>query len=499
MTHRRTMTFVITLCSVPALLNCGAGADPLPGETGTTEGALSSGVGVTVDDEPQPAIASLQWATTLSPGTMLRKVVAASDGSLFGAGSFYQTAYFGGTCALSAAGQGGFVAKFSATGACVWARSFGDSPTQHSWASALAVLEQGNQNLVYVAGQYSGTGDTLGCNFDGQADGLVIAALDFAGTCHYGRRSQVDGGGIVPLGIVVEASLGGLGQLSMVGYVVANGFSLGGAWHQAQTNASRGFYGRYTTSLGYLPHSFEEFRSVSGQNPPGSPGSVHLTGIARDAFGGDVLVGYFDERVYVSGGNYIQSAGGSDVIAARITSNAQLSWTRRFGDAEDQHAFGVTSYSVPNQLGDLAMIGDFKGSITFGPSNNGMTLQAGTNDSAIYVAKLASDMSVGLWARAFGSNTGSLGHDIVRDPSTGDLLSTGRIRQTVDLGAGPINVPNGTTNAFLLRLDANGQYVASNTLPTSAGLSLNPTPDGGSILSGYFTSNETTQGLLARY
>lgn len=81
----------------------------------------------------------------------------AADGNVYVTGSFQGIADFDpgpDTTPLSALGPDVFVAKYTSTGALVWARQFGGAATDQ--ANGVAVDGAGN---VYTTGQFSGTGD----------------------------------------------------------------------------------------------------------------------------------------------------------------------------------------------------------------------------------------------------------------------------------------------------------------------------------------------------
>ena len=76
-----------------------------------------------------------------------------ANGNVLVCGNFRWTAAFGGVSLSSAGFDDGFVAKYTSTGALVWAKQFGG--LNSDWANAVAVAPSGD---VYVAGTFNGSG-----------------------------------------------------------------------------------------------------------------------------------------------------------------------------------------------------------------------------------------------------------------------------------------------------------------------------------------------------
>ncbi|MBI4702640.1 MAG: hypothetical protein HY744_16080, partial [Deltaproteobacteria bacterium] len=100
--------------------------------------------------------------------------------------------------------------------------------------------------------------------------------------------------------------------------------------------------------------------------------------VAVDGAGNVFLASGFDGTVDFGGGPLV-SAGNWDVFVAKLDQDGKHLWSKHFGDAESQWAYGV----AVDTAGSVLVTGEFYGTVDFG---GGPLASAGNDD--IFVAKL---------------------------------------------------------------------------------------------------------------
>lgn len=187
----------------------------------------------------------------------------------------------------------------------------------------------------------------------------------------------------------------------------------------------------------------------------GGAGSARAQGAAVDAKGTIWLVGSFTGAL-TFGETTLTSAGKSDVFLAHLDSKGTPLWAKQFGDADEQvgNAVGVDSE------GNVVFSGVLSGSADFG---GGPLTSAGAQD--IFLAKLDKDGNH-LWSRRFGDATAQRALGMAVDGSEG-LILTGSFNGQLDLGGGPL-ISAGGSDAFVARFNAEGQHAWSRRFGDSA-------------------------------
>jgi hypothetical protein len=173
------------------------------------------------------------------------------------------------------------------------------------------------------------------------------------------------------------------------------------------------------------------------------------TGIAADATGDVVVVGSLRGTMDLGGGQ-LASAGGADVLVAKLDPAGDHLWSARFGDSSWQLATGV----AVDAAGNLAVIGTFSGSVDFG---GGALTSAGESD--VFVAKLDPN-GAHLWSKRFGESTLDQEGASIAFDADGNVVLAGVIKATVDFGGGPLTSAGGF-DGFAVKLDADGSHLWS--------------------------------------
>jgi hypothetical protein len=206
------------------------------------------------------------------------------------------------------------------------------------------------------------------------------------------------------------------------------------------------------------------------------------------------------------------SKADTDVVVAKIASNGQALWSRRYGDSCDQRGGAVAH--APS--GDVFIAGDFCGKMDFGATvvttagpeidlfvalidtlgedvysrsfggkgaqiaraaavdQQGNAIIVGSFDQAFddgagavpsaglddgFLLELDPGGKV-LWSHVFGGPESDIPRAVAVD-TAGNILVGGSFGGTVDFGGGPLTAPPGHPSAFLTKLDANGKSLWS--------------------------------------
>jgi len=176
----------------------------------------------------------------------------------------------------------------------------------------------------------------------------------------------------------------------------------------------------------------------------GSTGNDQAWAVVVDAVGNVVVLGWFEGTVNFGGGNLV-SAGGDDIFMAKYNANGVHQWSQRFGSTGDDLPLAVASDGA-----NIFVTGYFNGTVNFGGTN---LVSAGNWD--IFLAKY--DANGGhQWSQRFGSTDLDFGSGIAVDGS-GNLVLTGSLRGTVDLGGGNL-VSAGGFDIFVAKYNSSGVH-----------------------------------------
>ncbi len=151
------------------------------------------------------------------------------------------------------------------------------------------------------------------------------------------------------------------------------------------------------------------------------------------------------------------------LVAPVSAQELQHIWSHRFGSTNSDVGLAVAVDST----GDVLVTGFFEGTVDFG---GGPLISAGSGD--IIVAKYTPD-GTHLWSKRFGGSEGDVGTGIGVDTS-GNVVVTGRFRQTVDFGGGPL-ISAGERDIFVAKFTPEGTHLWSKSFGSSG-------TDGGSDL-----------------
>ncbi|MDI1432639.1 hypothetical protein [Polyangium sorediatum] len=174
------------------------------------------------------------------------------------------------------------------------------------------------------------------------------------------------------------------------------------------------------------------------------------TGAALDSAGNVFLTGHFYSTTDFGGGP-LTSAGNLDIYVAKLDANGNHLWSKRFGDAQRQS----TTATATDSAGNVFLVGDFQGSVDFG---GGPLTAIGLED--MFVAKLDADGNH-LWSKRIDV-TDPVNYSItnLRIDSAGNVLVTKGFYGVADFGGGPLPSQGGM-DIVVAKLDADGNHVWS--------------------------------------
>jgi hypothetical protein len=147
-----------------------------------------------------------------------------------------------------------------------------------------------------------------------------------------------------------------------------------------------------------------------------------------------VLAGPFQGTLAL-GTTPLQSAGLDDVFVAKLDLSGVVQWGARFGDPEEQVAYGAAI----DVAGNVVVAGSLQGSATLGTST---VTSAGGNDAVL--AKLDPDGKP-LWLERFGDSKDQVATAVTTVLANGmyDVVLVGNFTGGIDLGTGTLESQGG--------------------------------------------------------
>ena len=251
-----------------------------------------------------------------------------------------------------------------------------DTVSGKSRATSVAVDTRGN---VVVAGQYYGYAD-----FENAPERTVgLATTNPLGASFFWK---VDRGGRTVWANELEAT----------GKIETNAVAVDGAGNIYAGGAATGVVdfdtrpaNSYFVNFGATRSAFAVKLSTTGETSwaQNVSGTSEVTGLGIDGQGNVTLGGNFSGRANFSTtplNGILDSAGGQDGFAWRLSAAGNFLWARGFGGASED---SVTDVNV-NRTGQALFVGTFKGTADFDPSAARLTL-ASTQTNG-YLLKLSS-------------------------------------------------------------------------------------------------------------
>jgi hypothetical protein len=369
----------------------------------------------------------------------------ASDNVLVG-GAFVGTVDFGGGVLTSSGARDIFLAKFDAAGNHLWSKNFGDA-SDYQYAFQVAADGLGN---VIVTGTFYGTVDFGGGALTSAGGQDVFIAKFDAGGNHLWSKRFGDTASQYENDVTTDAA----------GNVIVAGYFLGTMDFGGGALTSAGNHDIYVAKLD--PGGNHLWSSSFGDASPQS-----ASGVAVDGAGNVIVTGIFKGTVDFGGGGFT-SAGDFDIYVAKFDAAGAHVWSKRYGDANPNYTFSVTT----DGLNNIILGGYFYGTVDFG--GGGLT-SAGLQD--IYTVKFDA-AGTHLWSKRFGDVSDLQWALGISTDGSDNVIMTGQFEGTVDFGGGALTSAGGF-DGYVARFDAAGNHLWSTRFGDSANqYAWNVTADG---------------------
>jgi len=444
---------------------------------------------VEVSDGTQTAQADLS-ITVLSPYCWAKRIGGAgvdridysaiavdTTGNLYIVGSFGGTVNFGEdwgvTDTKTLTGTADiFITKIDVNGNYYWTKRIGGSGGSGCSAYGMALAVDSNGN-VYITGNFDNTVD-FGADWGvsdqktplGYCDAF-ITKIDANG--NYCWTKQIGGSGFDSgLSVTTDSS----GNVYVTGFFGST-VNFAADWGGSDAKTASGMWDAFITKI-------DANGNYCWTKRIGGSGFDQGESIITDSQDNVYLVGDFNSTTNF-GADWGTSdsktpAGYYDAFIMKVDASGNYCWTKRIGGSDFDYGFSVAA----DTSGNIYVSGYFKGTVNFAAdwsSNDTKTSYTVSTPHGpkpttdIFVTKIDSNGDY-CWTKRIGGpgdeggGSGSSGFDpwcaVLVDPN-GNLFITGCFEDTVDFGEDwGVSDPKtaaGSHDAFITRVDANGDYV----------------------------------------
>lgn len=376
------------------------------------------------DNDAPPAPATHLWSACFGDADSQISSAIAVDvsGNMIVAGYFEGAIDLGGGPLTCVSSSDVFVAKFGPDGTHLWSKSFGPIGLQAH--HAVAVDDAGN---VIIAGKLNGSVDFGGGALVAAGEGDAYIAKFSPDGAHVWSRRFGDSSQQYVQAVDVDDA----GQVIIAGTMWGT-IDFGGG---PLTSAGDGdvFVAKLTSDGAHL-----------WSRRMGDPNYQLATSIAVDHSGNVAVAGTFIGQIDFGGGP-LTSAGYFDIFLAKLGSTGEHLWSKSFGDADMQ----VTAVTAVDDLGNVVLAGAFDGRMEF---DGGGLVSAGGRD--IFVAKFGPEGDY-LWRARYGDSAEQSALAVTVD-APGNVIITGAMGGTVDLGSGPLTSAGEWADIFVAKLGSDG-------------------------------------------
>ncbi|RAU81440.1 Ig-like domain-containing protein, partial [Pontibacter arcticus] len=311
-------------------------------------------------------------------------------------GAFNRTATFGNTTLTSHGSLDIFLAKYDASGSLLWAQRAGGTAEDKGYGIAVD-----NSDNVYITGSFSGTAyfkyytvsiKSFSDEF-GSTDAF-FARYDSEGNVQYARTTMERGNDAGH-----DITIGKDGSIFITGYkTLVN----------PDSKLSDIFYKEL------LIRKYDSSTQARWSKRVSKTGNIIGYGIKLDEEGNIYVTGDFEGKSTING-TVLNSSGLNDIFVTKLNSYGDFVWAKSAGGLESEN----TRSLVLDKLGNIYIVGQFKGNATFG---NSTLTSNGLED--VFVSKLNSSGDF-QWTQKAGGLFNDSGHGISLDKH-GNVFITGR-------------------------------------------------------------------------
>ena len=341
------------------------------------------------------------------------------------------------------------------------------------WSKAIAGPSDEEGNFVAIdglgnvlLGGYFTSPMDAGCGMmtPGAGDTPFLVKYTAAGACTWSKAFPISQVGITDQvkGVATDA----LGNIYIIG-TFFGAVDLGGGM-LVSAGQSDVFVAKYKPNGAFIWG--KRFGNISPQSGKA---------ITVDAQNNVLIVGDFYGQVDFGGGPLV-SAGNTDAYAAKLDTNGNFLWSKRFGDVAGQTAVAV----AVDGSGSMVFTGTLNGAADFG---GGLLTSAGIGD--VFVAKLDAAGNH-VWSKRFGDAADQIGTGIAVNAAN-DVIVTGYLAGGTLSFGGQNLVNQGGNDAFLVQFDPAGNHLWSRLgggPGNQSGLGVAVDPAGNVVMTGLLSS-----------
>lgn len=236
------------------------------------------------------------------------------------------------------------------------------------------------------------------------------------------------------------------------------------------------------------------------------PSNVAAYSIVLDASENITISGVFEGTVDfdpTAGVSSLTSISYSDMFVAKLDPAGDLLWVKQIGSTVSGSGHEEELEHCVDDNGNILVTGWFYSTLDFdpGPNTFNLTNASGTD---LFILKLDANGDF-VWAKQVGENTSGtvIGRGIDTD-AAGNVYVAGRFTnyQDFDPGPGLAQIPGNSTDAFTLKLDANGDFVWVREIvgadeESASGIAV--APDGTSYTVGAFNGSPDFDNSLGTF
>ncbi len=382
-----------------------------------------------------------------------RALAVCPDGSIVATGRYAGSSLFGSLPSFTSLNSAGdddlFLARYSATGALLWAKSAG-GPSRGDWGNSVAAFADGS---ILLGGYFHGL---AAFNGGAIASGLLSAGEDDAFVARYSPSGSLVW--VQRAGGVFHDEVGGVATTSDGGFFATGHFRAQASFGDGAAPPLLTVAGSLLSADGFVARYNGDGSIAWVRQFGGADGDDQGISVATSTDGSCFVTGTFTGAAAFGQGAsqvVLNSAGGTDVFVARYDAAGNLLWARRGGGAADDAARSISL--LPG--GAAVLCGAYSNIATFGDTASPGVVQAlGLRDA--FVARFAADGTL-TWVRSAGGTNDDEARSVAAAEDGGFFL-TGAFHTFATFGQAPSSTglaALGLRDAFVARYDGNGALV----------------------------------------
>ena len=366
------------------------------------------------------------------------------------------------TITLTASGNNSdaFIIKKSPTNGLLWAKAFTGTGT-----CFIQDIATDAANNVFVTGYYKGQIDadpsptsSFILTPTAVTNHAFIVKLTAAGVFSWGYTIGNDEGDNYGLGIDVDASGNVFAVGNFEGGSIAVDFDYGTGVQNMNSATVDGFVLKLSNAGAYLAKI-----KMGGSNSDG------LRSVKIDDSGNVFVIGNYSSTGFANISALPASAGGSDVVVAKLTNNLVPKWQKGLGGTGSGSDAGYSIDADGNS--NLYLTGIFKGTVDLDPSGSTASF---TNATAAtfdgFITKLDSAGNF-IWASQLGGTGTVISNHISVDANSNAYIS-GYFDGVADFNLSTTATNNitsaGLTDGFTIKVDRYGAMIGNPIIIASA-------------------------------